>query len=533
MDLSKNRVIKNWPFVTVLTLVVAQAIVNFIWLKKDNFPLWFDFGGYFKRSLEIYYASQNGLVDFIKAILGIGEYMRAYNPHRVILPLFSLPWYYIWGMTADAAVMSCTTFLAISLFSIYGIASRMFDKMTGFLAAFILSVSPGFFTFYRRYSPEFASTAMVALTAYFLLCSQNFRSRRYSVLSGIGLGLSMITKEMAFAFIFGIIIYSLYKAKFFSWFNPSNLKDAKVTLINFIIALFIAGVITVPIYLLHRQHIFQLLFHHAYSNTVRQLYNMPVPYSLEGITYYIRNLFNFSFLPLYSICFCLGVVLCLWRNLSNKGFLFFWLIGSYIMLSSIQTRAWYYGIPLLIPISIITAYGINSVFKNKISQILLISIVITWGILNFLVYSFPIFGSSHRHILNPDGYSNYLYPVKEDWKLDEIIDYVKENLAGDNTLLIHAGANLPAFSPMTLAYVATQKKIKTEFAGCQLKTEEALSCDFVIAKSGQNQGMFYSAMQARELIQALDKNEFVKLPKTFILPDGSKVTIYKNRAYSK
>jgi len=63
--------------------------------------------------------------------------------------------------------------------------------------------------------------------------------------------------------------------------------------------------------------------------------------------------------------------------------------------------------------------------------------------------------------------------------------FIKENTYDHNKFIrVYAGANTTPFSPMTLAYVTTQKKIKSGFAGYATKVEEIIYFDFVIVKSG-------------------------------------------------
>lgn len=523
----KEFLLREKEVCTVACIVVIHFLVNYIWLKLDNFPLWFDFGGYYKRSIDIFYASQKGWADFSQALRGIGSYHGAYFPHRLVLPLFSLPWYYFFGLSPDTAVMSSSLFMAIALFSTYAIASKLFDRSTGLLAVFILSTSPAFFIYYRRYSPESAVIAVVGLTAYFLLCSENFQRRGYSALFGIGLGLSLMTKELSAVFIFGIVIYALYKALFSYTSLPDQDRQKKRAVKNFIISLCIAGVLAFPLYWLHRQRIFLALRDSAYSNAMRQKYNMPVPFSLQGMTYYIHMMFNFGISPLSSVFFIPGLYLYLKTKVDNKGFLIFWLFSSYVLLSSAQTKAWYYGISLLIPIVLITSHGVNALFKNKKARLLLIVVIVIGGIQSLLIYSFPVF----EFLKSPFSKNEYErpFPVSEDWKLDEIIDYIKDNLTdAEENARVHVGANLYAFSPMTLDYVAAEKEVKLLFAGAQLTIDEILECDFVIVKSGSEQGIFYSLEQAQMTKEALiTSSQFIKLQKIFSLPDGSEIEIYK------
>ncbi len=524
----KEFLLRQKEVYIVACIGMVHVLVTFNWLKLDNFPLWFDFGGYYKRSIDIFYASQKGWVDFSQALQGIGNYQGTFYPYRLILPLFSLPWYYFFGLSADTAVMSCSLFLAISLFSVYAIASKLFDKATGVLAAFILSTSPAFFIYLRRYDPHPAVMALAGLSACLFLYSQNFQKRVYSVLFGISLGLSMLAKELSFVFIFGIVIYALYKIHFSHTSLPDEDNQKKKAIKNFIISLCIAGVIVFPLYWLYRQKIFLALHDSAFSNAMRQKYNMPVRFGLEGMAYYSHMMFNFGISPLHSVFFILGLYLYSKTKVDNKGFLVFWLFSSYVLLSSAQTKVWYYGIPLLIPIVLITSYGANTLFKSRKARFLLILFIVSGGIQNLLVYSFPVFEvldfSHWKHEYD------LCYPVNEDWKLEEIIDYIMDNRSDGKKedIFVHVGPNLHAFSPMTFDYVAAEKRLKLRFAGAQLPIDGILQCDFVIVKSGNEQGIFYSSEQAQMTKDAvITSSQFIKLQRIFSLPDGSEIEIYK------
>lgn len=522
----------HFAFFGVALLIIIHILINYIWLKRDNFPLWFDYGAYFERSTEIYYAGQTGVVNLIKAVLGMGNYACAYHPYRFILPLFSIPWYFIMGLSPDAAVMGCSSFLAIALFSTYAIASRMFDKTTGFLAAFVLSVSPGFFTFYRRFSPEFAVIAMIALTAYLLLRSQNFQNRPYSILFGIGFALCMFTKEMAFAFIPAMLFYAVCRAGIFSVFKKHHAKVEKRVVLNLILSLSLSGVMVFLIYWLHRGEIFYEFFRVAYSNEMRKLYGMLLPYSVRGLAHYGHMMLILGFLPFYSIWFFVGALFCLIERNSNRGFLFAWLIGSYALLCSTQTRVFEYSIPLIIPMAILASYGITRICKHSIKRIMLIVFVVAWGAVQLYIVTFPIPKLPnwvyHRSLIVPIDFKEY-HPVNEDWKLEEIIRYILYNKdSREGTALVHVGANLHAFSTVTLSYVATQEKTKLRFCGYAAPLKGVLLCDFIVIKSGKNQGISYSYKQMHELKSTLDaSNDFIKLPEAFSVADGSVVEIYK------
>ena len=515
-----TQIKRHWQLTAVAALVFIHAFINFIWLSKDTYPLWFDFGGYFQRSLQIYFAAGCGLKDFFEAVLAVGKYIHSFQPYRVLLPLSTVPWYFLFGTVGDTAVMSCTVFLAIALFSTYGITSKLFDKTKGFLAAFFLSVSPEFYTFYRRYSPEFAATAMIALTAFLLWQSKNFQSRKYSILAAISFGLGILAKELSFIYIVGIAIYSFYK----------GMAKKRLCLVNFLIFVFLSAVIAFLFYGLHSNRVLHNIFNSAYSHAMAQSFHMDERWSAAGLLFYIKIMFTYGFSLDKSLFFIIGLILFLKNKIPGRGFIFSWLIIPYIFLISLSTRASYYGMPLLIPMSMVAAYGVTEITKKDMLRRLLVLTMLLIGIFSLLVHTFAVFGSSSLRLLNPGQYNEFLYPIKEDWKLEEIMDYVRANAPKrEGVIRIHVGANLAPLSAMTLGYVATQKKMDADFGGYNVATQDVLSYDFVIVKSGEKQGIFYSVQQAQELVGELEKGGFIQLPKKFLLPDYSFLTVYKKK----
>ena len=529
-------VVSDRTFIGLIFLIFTHILINYIWLVKDNFPLWFDYGGYFERSIEMYYASQASLIDFAKAILGAGKYSHAYHPHRFMLPLSSVPWYYIFGTTADVAVMSCTVFLAIALFSTYAIASRLFNRFTGLMAAFILSVSPGFFTFSRRYAPEFAVIGMIAFTAYLFLRSENFKNRFYSILFGVSCALSMLVKESALPFILGLFVYGIYKSKLFSMFRLGYLQQNKKIFFNAIIALFTFGIILFFIYWPHREHILDFIFNTAYSSDRRKLRGMVDPYSLKGLLFYCRLTFWHGLSPLFFIFSVIGAFFCMKERSANRGFFLAWIVVSYIFFCSTQTRCYEYSLPFLIPLAILASHGLNYMIKNVRLKVVFLVFFVILGMMKIAICSFPIITEIPRwayriNAISFPGFRDF-HPVNEDWRLGEIVDYIcdnKNDMNKKDTVCVEA--NLKAFSSMTLCYVAMQKKAKLAFlSGGHYSSpiEFIFSCRFVVVKSGKHQGGFYRFEQMKELKKLLDENtDFAKLPRTFLVADGSVIEIYK------
>jgi len=484
--------------------------------------------------MEFYYALQGDGDAFERAALGAGATYQPYL-HRILLPLVSVPFYYIFGVSTDIAVMTMLTFLILALFATYGIAARTFDRTTGLIAAFILSVSPGFFIFSRRYSPEFAVIGITAIAVYFLLRSENFQNRTYSILFGLGFALCMITKENAFAFIPGAFIYAAYKAGSLLRSKQNQIPRRRIV-INFIFSSAAFGVVIIPLYWIYREVVFSRVLEVAYSDRVKQVYQMQEPYNLEGLLFYASQLFHYYFGRLFSLMFILGSFFCLRQKFNHKGLIFCWLIGSYIILTSTVTRVFEYSLPMLVPLAIISAYGVNQLFKNKVKKTVFIVFIILWGSSRFFFSSFPSKISlpawfSYRNILLAENFQDY-HPDPGDWRLSEIVDYLSGNQEKkEEARYVHVGANLLAFSPVVLEYVSVEKNRDFDFYGYNAPLESILTCDFVVIKSGEDQGLFYSPQDARGLVSQLKASgNFIILPRKFSLPDGSEAVIYKKKA---
>jgi hypothetical protein len=290
----------------------------------------------------------------------------------------------------------------------------------------------------------------------------------------------------------------------------------------------------VPVYWLNRGVLSHQIFNIAYSEAVAAKHNTVSPYGFSGLIFYARLMFEFGLLPVYSFFSALGLLLIIRRKVSEKGVFFFWIFGSYIILISTQTRCFEYAMPMIIPLAILASYAANTIFKNRIFRISFICICVFWGIVQFWFYAFPVAGLPQwcyrQPLLMHDSCRNY-HPIDQQWRLRDIVEYIVANKDDpQGGARVHVGANLGAFSAVTLEYAAAAKRGDLDFCGHLIKPREAAGCDFVVVKSGQEQGVFYSFGDVEILLEALSESgQFVKLPKTFDLPDGSCAQVYKRR----
>jgi 4-amino-4-deoxy-L-arabinose transferase-like glycosyltransferase len=131
--------------------------------------------------------------------------------NRPPLPFLTvLPFYRLFGISTDVALMSNCLYLAILLLSVYGIGCLLFSRGVGLLAAFLVSFYPVLFSISRLSYVDYAMTAMVALGIYLLVRTDGFRNRRWSLVFGLGMGLGLLIKWPFIAFAGAPIGYVAY-----------------------------------------------------------------------------------------------------------------------------------------------------------------------------------------------------------------------------------------------------------------------------------------------------------------------------------
>ncbi len=127
--------------------------------------------------------------------------------------LTAVPFYRLFGVSTDVALMSNAVFIVILLFSVYGIGKRMYGRSTGLLAAFLVSMYPVLFGISRLSYVDYALTAMVSLIIYFLVRTEGFVHRRHSVFLGLSLGVGALTKWPVMAFVTVPIVYVAFRSR--------------------------------------------------------------------------------------------------------------------------------------------------------------------------------------------------------------------------------------------------------------------------------------------------------------------------------
>jgi 4-amino-4-deoxy-L-arabinose transferase-like glycosyltransferase len=191
---------QRWALIVAVGVLVLVAI-DFWWFLhyRDGFPLDVDEAGYTTIGLMDYLGYQNG------GLHGWWEAVQTQTPNAPLLPaLTSIPLLVQPGVMAGFATL--TGFVVVLAFATYGIGERLAGPKLGALAALIAATLPGTFLFAREYVFALPTAALLACAVCALVRSDGLRLRRWAIACGVALGLMLLARTMAVAFVPGVLV---------------------------------------------------------------------------------------------------------------------------------------------------------------------------------------------------------------------------------------------------------------------------------------------------------------------------------------
>ncbi len=190
----------RWALVVAAGALLLVAIdVWWVATYRHGYPLDVDEAGYTTIALADYFGLRGG------GLHGWWEVVQSQTPNAPLVPaITSLIFVVKAGMLEGFATL--IGFLVLLAFAIYGIAERLVGPRLGALAALVVATSPGAFAFTREFIFALPTAALLACAVYALLRSEGLRRRRWAIASGTALGLMLLTRTMAVAFVPGVLV---------------------------------------------------------------------------------------------------------------------------------------------------------------------------------------------------------------------------------------------------------------------------------------------------------------------------------------
>ena len=478
-----KKINRIYVFAAISLLLVFHSFNNIRILEKDTVPLFFDEGGFYNISIGYYeyFISSPGIRDFLSHLKALSEF---YPP---LFFLTRIPFYSVFGSSQDVSVLANLFFLCIAIYFVFLLGRHIYSERVGLLAAFLFSFYPGVYGFSRTNFMETEITALLAMSAYFLLRTDNFCIRRYAFLFGSVVGLGLLTKQT-----YIIYVMPLFLCQVFESFRKT--KDRRVVFFNLFLALSVCLGIAMLWYWPKIKGVVLMAHQALYShpNWGSMLRNPFNPGFLRYLTLFeVYHLFSF-----YTLLF----IYALFRYIFSPGsflknFLLWAFFAPYVIFTVLIVEFYSgelcprYVIPLLIFVSIISAKGALEIKNSFITTALFVLIIII-GLAQFL-YLGSIRGRDFVYAQEDFQLrttSGMLSPKAVDWKIEEIANVIRDHRAYDKRLNVLVIPHNPLSSALVYN-LQSDRNINLLFP----LNAEFVNGEYVIKKEDEYNSLFEEA----------------------------------------
>ena len=189
----------RWALIVAIGCLVIAAI-NVWWIAtyRHGYPMDVDENGY----------TMIGIINFLgfenNGLSGWWESVQNQTPNAPLLPaLTSIAMIVIKpGILQGFGVL--IAFGALLTLATYGIAERLAGPRLGALAALAVGTSQGIFVFTHEYIFALPTAAWLSCSVYALIRSEGMLRRRWAIACGAAIGLMLLSRTMAVAFLPGL-----------------------------------------------------------------------------------------------------------------------------------------------------------------------------------------------------------------------------------------------------------------------------------------------------------------------------------------
>jgi 4-amino-4-deoxy-L-arabinose transferase-like glycosyltransferase len=415
----------------------------------------------------------------------------------------------------------------------YQLANDFAGSLAARWACILVALVPYLIWISRETILDYWLSALFTASLVFLHRSQGFRSRPWSLLFGLLLGIGMWTKW----FFAGLILAPLV----YVFMNFRLWKDSD-RLTHFFETLLLGGVVAAPWYL---PNISRLIRYFGENAGYGAREGEPAVLSFQSLLYYLRLLEGYQLFGILFGILVAGCFFCWRRKLLREGrFLAFSIVGGWLVMTLLRTKDPRFTMPLIGLLMILPGAWIQSWRKTATSlgmKIVLVAVLCiqayaaNFGIsrLPKRVVILPGYQGSMRWDWNlylQDYFGIFGPPRREDWKqnviLQRLADDAQKRAVKSSLALI---PDMPWFSEGNF-------KLYSRMLGMRIPIRHLTSasqginsfrgCNYVLMTEG-NQGMSWTTAASNSLNQIVVNNPgFFHLVDLYRLPNGDTARLY-------
>jgi len=312
-------------------------------------------------------------------------------------------------------------FFALLVLSVYFLGKKCFNRRVGLIAAFLVSFYPATYAFSRQFGLDFPLASLTAVCMCFWAYSENFSRRQYSLLFGLSLGIATLVKLQIMFFVCVPLTYSFFKI--FGKENQGKLRSLCNLFFSLVVACFFFslywGAKLKDVLINFYQHAFSL--YPFYKSEI-----VPTLGASMGLPTLMLSFKNVIFYPQWALLllsfwlfglFVVALLVFLIRKNKWRTFFLLNLLVPYLILTFISVKWPRYALPLLVPVSIISACFIDGL-KPKYFKMLIL------GGVFFYCVGFNL--SSSWHIYRDDYLPDYATPSSHPPDSEDLMEMMKK-----------------------------------------------------------------------------------------------------------
>lgn len=387
------------PQIGLALLICSALVVNFIWLQLDErLGATADPKAYILNTFAFMRRLKNigpdNLVGNLQAL--------SFGGRPPLYQLLSMPFIILFGYSMDAGLMINMVFLVLLLISVFKIGQIIRGAPMGLLAAFLAAVYPPLVRLSWEYRPHYAIAACVAFSLWMALLLVQKRTIKavWRFVLSLGFGI-LIHPLFAMMFFIPAAVCSLYVIFFqtgpgkpanftdiFPWLWK-KIKDPLFLYGYFPAALLVLGVIvgwysSFGASLLDSFQTLssgELADYRGYDVFTFGFANVSTGFfwHLQTMPYAISNVF--------TAFFGIGVIILLVKHRQSDLLLLISFLGAYIYSATSTTKTWMHFAGILPIMALISVIWLSEI-KNKILNIVLLSVLLSAGLFSYYYVNF-------------------------------------------------------------------------------------------------------------------------------------------------
>lgn len=548
-----NKIIKKLKkdkFVFLLALLSALLLLSTIryGLRTYKIPEW-DEQHYMRMSTEFYRLVKYDLsINTPYEMLQIVPFRQPGYP-LLILPfllVFGLQNAYFWGIFTNGLL-----YIA-SIFGVYFLSRIFLSRISSFAASILFAFYGWTLLHLHLTYSETASSAFIIWSLFFLIRSNLFQNKKYSIIFGISLGLGLFVRWIILLYLLGPFLYVAYLL------FKKHLFKRKI-LINIGLSFLISFLISFYQYAQNFYWMFQYFYVVRIGGPVWDVLPKQEsnPFSLYSMTFYLNTFAQLGIF--FFILIILGFILA-FRKKSNLKPILLAVIFGYIFSVLAPIKGERYIVPIFPYLAILSASVFDYIKNINFKKLLIVFTIIlsivsflgsTWGkgLMKESLVSLPIdlpFGQWKKIYLTTYSRPPYIYKISG----REILDFISEdskNSGIEDPQVLSLFYYRPLDEPLMTYNLYNQEKPLqiNNFLGTVInnpKKETAYifqviaETDYILTKSGERVDNFFSEENyttLKSLITLFDSFDISKYyeegTKIWIYQDSSEVKIWKKK----